>query len=333
MQIIIPYIIIISKFCVIICFEIYYKGDTITMKAVLLDGYSINPGDISWAPVENIVDLTCYARSTPNEVLKRVKYADAIFVSKCEINKEVMENAPNLKFIGVTATGYDNIDLLTAKEKGIAVYNVPSYSTDAVAQHTFALILEISNQVGSYNQDIHNGKWYECRDFLFYNSPLMLLSGKSLGIIGYGSIGKRVATIAKALGMKVNIFSKDKNKAMKSDILSLHCPATKENLGFVNSDFISNMKDGAIIINTARGTLLNSSDVADALNSGKLSAVGIDVLDDEPPNANHPLVEAKNCYLTPHIAWTPIEMRLIVIKTCANNISDFLNLNEGNRIV
>lgn len=303
------------------------------MKAVMLDGYSINPGDISWKPVESIAEFTCYERSTPLEVLERVKDADAIFVSKCSIDKTVIENAPNLKFIGVTATGFDNIDLVTAKEKGIAVYNVPSYSTAAVAQHAFALILEISNQVSSYNYDIHNGKWYNCKDFLFYNNPIMLLYGKSLGIIGYGNIGKQVATIAKAFGMKVNIFSEDKDIAMKSDILSLHCPATKDNLGFVNSDFISKMKDGAIIINTARGTLMNSSDVADALNSGKLSAVGIDVLDDEPPNANHPLVEAKNCYLTPHIAWAPIEMRLIVINTCATNISDFINSNKGNRII
>ncbi|NLY82649.1 MAG: D-2-hydroxyacid dehydrogenase [Clostridiales bacterium] len=303
------------------------------MKTVLLDGYSINPGDISWKPVESLVNLTCYERSSKAEVLKRVKNADGIFVSKCLIDKEVIDSAPNLKFIGVTATGYDNIDLIAAKEKGIAVYNVPSYSTDAVAQHTFALILEISNQVGSYNQDIHSGKWYNCKDFLFYNKPLMLLSGKSLGIIGYGSIGKRVANIAKAFGMEVNIFSKDKDKTIKSDILSLHCPATKENLGFINNDFISSMKDGAILINTARGSLLNSDDVADALNSGKLSAAGIDVLDSEPPHDNHPLIEAKNCYLTPHIAWSPMEMRLIVIDTCAKNISDFINSEKGNRII
>ena len=303
------------------------------MKLIVLDGYSINPGDISWKPIEDIGELMVYERSNKFEVIERTKNVDAIFVSKCEISREVIENADKLKFIGVTATGYDNVDLKAAKEKGIAVYHVPAYSTAAVAQHTFALILEIANQVGSYNSDVHDGKWYDCKDFLFYKEPLTLLNEKSLGIIGYGSIGKRVAAIAQAFGMKVNIYSKDKEKTLKSDIVSLHCPATDDNMGFVNREFISKMKDGSILINTARGSLINTKDVANALSTGKLSAVGLDVLDKEPPLYPNDLVENKNCYITPHIAWSPKEMRIKVISTCAKNLNDYLNGNKGNRII
>jgi glycerate dehydrogenase len=193
--------------------------------------------------------------------------------------------------------------------------------------------MEITNQVGSYNLDIKNGKWYESKDFLFYNKPLTLLWGKSLGIIGYGNIGKRVAEIGKALGMEINIYSKDKAKTIASDILTLHCPATEKTIGLVDEDFISKMKDNAILINTARGSLINSIDVAKALEKGKLSAVGLDVLDNEPPQRLHPLAEAKNCYLTPHIAWSPVEMRQTVIDTCAKNLTEFIKGKGTNRIV
>ncbi|HKK95495.1 MAG TPA: D-2-hydroxyacid dehydrogenase [Anaerovoracaceae bacterium] len=303
------------------------------MNVIILDGYSINPGDISWKPIKDIAKFKCYDRSTPKEVLERIKNVDGIFVSKCTIDKTAINSAKNLKFIGVTATGYDNVDIEYAKKNDIAVFNVPAYSTEAVAQHTFALIMEITNHVGSYSNDIKQGRWYSSQDFLFYKDPLTLLHGKSLGIIGYGNIGKRVSNIAKAFGMKINIYSSNKESAIKSDILTLHCPATKENIGFVNEKFISNMKDGAILINTARGSLLNNLDVSQALKNGKLSAVGLDVLDTEPPETNHPLVETNNCFITPHIAWSPKEMRLLVIDTCAKNLKYFLTGRDTNRIV
>lgn len=303
------------------------------MKLAILDGYSINPGDLSWEPLETFGTLTPYERSSEDEIPGRIEGCDGFFVSKCKITREIIKNCPTLKFIGVTATGYDNIDLEAAKEFGVAVYNVPAYSTTAVAQHVFSLILELTNHVGIYNQSIQKGKWYESKDFTFIEEPLMLLEGKSLGIVGYGNIGKRVAKIGEALGMKINIYSKDRNATVKSDFLTLHCPLTEENRGFINREFISQMKDGAILINTARGGLVNEEDLAAALKSGKLAAAGIDVISAEPPKSPHPLIGLPNCILTPHIAWMPKETRQRVIDICTDNLNRFLNDEDRNRIV
>ena len=304
------------------------------MKIVNLDTYTISLDDLEWTDLAKLGDLTNYDRIAQDDVIDAIGTAEvALFTSKVKITRQIMDACPNLKFIGVTATGYDNIDIAAAKEKGIAVCNVPAYSTEAVAQHTFALLLEITNNVGLHNQAVQDHKWENAIDFCFVEKPLMQLSEKSLGIVGYGSIGKRVAEIAKAFGMTVNIYSRDPEAAIQSDIVSLHCPATPENKGFVNKEFLSRMKDGAILINTARGALLNEEDVAEALKSGKLSAAAADVLNGEPPRTGHPLIGIPNMYLTPHIAWSTREARQIICTTSAENLKSFLEGGTLNRIV
>ena len=303
------------------------------MKIVNLDAYTIHLNDLNWNELAQLGDLVTYDRVAPEDVIPAIENADAVFTSKVKLTKEVIEACPNLKFIGVTATGYDNIDLDAAKARGIAVCNVPAYSTESVAQHTFALILEITNHVGHYTELVHEHQWEKSLDFTFIDRPLMQLSGRSLGIIGYGSIGKRVARIAEAFGMTVHVYSKDPDAAVQSDILTLHCPATADNRGFINKDFISKMKDGAILINTARGALLNEDAVADALKRGKLAAVAVDVVNGEPPRKGHPFIGLENLYITPHIAWSTREARAVITKTSAANLKSFLAGGDLNRIV
>ena len=303
------------------------------MKIVNLDAYTIHLNDLNWNELAQLGDLVTYDRVAPEDVIPAIENADAVFTSKVKLTKEVIEACPNLKFIGVTATGYDNIDLDAAKARGIAVCNVPAYSTESVAQHTFALILEITNHVGHYTELVHEHQWENSLDFTFIDRPLTQLSGRSLGIIGYGSIGKRVARIAEAFGMTVHVYSKDPDATVQSDILTLHCPATADNRGFINKDFISKMKDGAILINTARGALLNEDDVADALKRGKLAAVAVDVVNGEPPRKGHPFIGLENLYITPHIAWSTREARAVITKTSAANLKSFLAGGDLNRIV
>ena len=303
------------------------------MKIVNLDAYTIHLNDLNWNELAQLGDLVTYDRVAPEDVIPAIENADAVFTSKVKLTKEVIEACPNLKFIGVTATGYDNIDLDAAKARGIAVCNVPAYSTESVAQHTFALILEITNHVGHYTELVHEHQWENSLDFTFIDRPLTQLSGRSLGIIGYGSIGKRVARIAEAFGMTVHVYSKDPDAAVQSDILTLHCPATADNRGFINKDFISKMKDGAILINTARGALLNEDDVADALKRGKLAAVAVDVVNGEPPRKGHPFIGLENLYITPHIAWSTREARAVITKTSVANLKSFLAGGDLNRIV
>ena len=303
------------------------------MKIVNLDAYTIHLNDLNWNELAQLGDLVTYDRVAPEDVIPAIENADAVFTSKVKLTKEVIEACPNLKFIGVTATGYDNLDLDAAKARGIAVCNVPAYSTESVAQHTFALILEITNHVGHYTELVHEHQWEKSLDFTFIDRPLTQLSGRSLGIIGYGSIGKRVARIAEAFGMTVHVYSKDPDAAVQSDILTLHCPATADNRGFINKDFISKMKDGAILINTARGALLNEDDVADALKRGKLAAVAVDVVNGEPPRKGHPFIGLENLYITPHIAWSTREARAVITKTSAANLKSFLAGGDLNRIV
>lgn len=303
------------------------------MKIVNLDAYTIHLNDLNWNELAQLGDLVTYDRVAPEDVIPAIENADAVFTSKVKLTKEVIEACPNLKFIGVTATGYDNIDLDAAKARGIAVCNVPAYSTESVAQHTFALILEITNHVGHYTELVHEHQWEKSLDFTFIDRPLTQLSGRSLGIIGYGSIGKRVARIAEAFGMTVHVYSKDPDAAVQSDILTLHCPATADNRGFINKDFISKMKDGAILINTARGALLNEDDVADALKHGKLAAVAVDVVNGEPPRKGRPFIGLENLYITPHIAWSTKEARAVITKTSAANLKSFLAGGDLNRIV
>lgn len=302
------------------------------MKIVILDGYTINPGDLSWAPLERHCELTCYDRTSADQIIPRMKDVDGIFVSKCHITKEIMDACPKLRFISVTATGYDNVDTKAAKERGIAVANNPAYSTEAVAQHAFSLILELTNHIGDYDESVKAGDWYRCQDFAYLKKPISLLDGKSLGIIGYGNIGKKVARIGEAFGMTINIYSKDPKAAQMSDILTLHCPLTLENKEFINKEFLANMKPGAILINTARGALINADDVAEALKSGQLYGAGIDVLETEPPVEPNPLIGLPNCIITPHIAWMPKETRQKVIDMSAANLESFLKGEKLNRV-
>ena len=303
------------------------------MKIVILDGYTINPGDLSWSALEALGEVTVCDRTPAAEVVKTIGDAEAIYTSKNKITAEVMDACPNLKFIGVLATGYDNIDLKAAEEHGIAVCNVPAYSTDTVAQHTIALLLEITNRVALHHQAVQNGEWTDSPDFCLIKSPIQQLAGQSLGIIGYGNIGKKVGAISEAFGMNVNVYSRDPEAAIKSDVITLHCPATAENRGFINREFISQMKDGAVILNTARGALINAADLAEALSSGKISAAGLDVLDGEPPRMDNPLIGLPNCFITSHAAWASIEARETICRVSAESLRSFLEGGSENRIV
>ena len=303
------------------------------MDIVIFDGYTINPGDLSWEKLDNMCDkLTIFDATPMDKALSRIGDSEILMTSKCPITREFMEKCPNLRYIGCTATGYNNIDVRASADLGIAVTNVPAYSTDAVAQHTIALMLELTNNVGLHNQSVQNGQWAQSDYFCYWEKPIMLLAGKSLGIIGYGAIGKKVAEIARALGMTVNVFSQDPESAMKSDFVSLHCPLTTENEKMVNSEFLVNMKPGAVLINTARGRLVDERALADALKSGFLGGAAVDVLSDEPASENCPLIGLDNCIITPHIAWAPKEMRQLVIDRLAENLQAWLDGRMLNRV-
>ncbi len=303
------------------------------MNIVILDGYTINPGDLSWDKIEELGDrITVFDATPQDKVLMRAGNCDVLMVSKCLITREIMEKCPNLKYIGVTATGYNNVDVQAAADLGIAVTNVPAYSTNAVAQHTIALMLEIANNVGLHNQSVQHGQWSGSKYFCYWKKPIVLLAGKSLGIIGYGAIGKRVAAIAEALGMTVNIYSKEPEDAMKSDFVSLHCPLTPENEKMVNTQFLVNMKPGAFLINTARGQLVDERALADALKAGFIRGAALDVLAEEPPSADCPLIGLENCIITPHMAWAPKEMRQAVIDILAANLQGWLSGHRCNRV-
>lgn len=302
------------------------------MKIVILDGITVTQKDLRWDELSAIGELEVHERTDQAQAIRTIGEAEAVFTSKCHINAEVMDACPNLKFIGALATGYDNIDIKAARERGIAVCNVPAYSTDSVAQHTFALILEITNQVGLNNVAVQSGEWSRADDFCLSKNSIVQLVGKSLGIIGYGNIGRKVAAIAEAFGMKVNIYSRDREAAIKSDIITVHCPTTEENKGFINKEFIGQMKDGAVLINTARGALVNERDLAEALCSGKLSAAAVDVLDGEPPRQDNPLIGVPNLFITPHVAWASVEARGTICRVSAENLKSFIEGGRLNRV-
>ncbi len=288
------------------------------MKAVFLDCIDINRGDLSWTPVEKLCAFSHYLTSTEEEAKARLAGADAVFVDSFPITRKVMEENPQLQYIGIAATGFNHIDLQAAAEKGIAVTNIPAYSTDAVAQHAIALLLQLTNHPGTYD-DVET-------------TPLTLLNGKTMGIVGYGNIGKRIGEIAGALGMEVIPYSRDPQRAIRADVLSLNCPLTEENRGMVNSCFIDSMKDGAILINTARGGLVDEDALAAALKSGKLAGAGLDVLAKEPPDETCPLLGLENCVITPHIAFTPKETRALIIERLAENLKSYQDGGRLNRI-
>lgn len=303
------------------------------MKIVFLDSAIINPGDISWEGLQRLGNLEVRKRTSRKEAVSVIGEAEAVFTDSFAIDRELMEACSSLKFIGISATGFNHVDLDAAKELGIAVANVPAYAAEAVAQHAIALLLSVTNQIETYNNAVKEGEWQKSRDYTFIKAPLTLLAGKTIGIVGYGDIGSKIAQIAEALGMKVNIYSRDRVAAMGSDVVSLSCPLTPENRGMVDAEFISQMKDGAILINTARGGLIEEAALADALKSGKLAGAGLDVLAQEPPGEDNPLVGLPNCHITPHIGFIPIETRRVVIETCEKNLESFLSCGELNRLV
>lgn len=304
------------------------------MKIVVLDGYTTNPGDLSWDRLKEIGELTVYDRTSQNEIIERAQEAEIIVINAIELTAEIIKQLPKLKMVSLLATGYNNVDVSSAQAQGIAVCNTPSYSTEAVSQHTIALLLEITNHVGIHSEAIHKGAWSSCKDDCFCIKPLTLLDGKTLGIIGYGNIGKRVGQIAQALGMKVIPYSKDPEACVRADVLSLHCPLTSVNHKMIDAKFISSMKDGAILLNTARGGLIDEPALLAALKNGKIAAAGIDVLQTEPPKDEemNPLIGAPNCFITPHNAWMPLETRQLLIETAYKNIQSFMKNGTLNRI-
>ena len=322
------------------------------MKIVVLDGYALNPGDLSWKGMEDFGDLTVYDRSSydPKDediILERAKDADIILTNKTPLTKNVINNMPNLKYIGVLATGYDVVDIDAAKERGVVVTNIPSYGTTAVAQMTFALILELTNHVGEHNRAVHDGQWERSQDWSFTKHPLMELAGNTIGIIGYGRIGQNVGEIAQAFGMKVLANAKTpreelENEMVKfadldsllrdSDIISLHCPLTEDTEEMINKDSISLMKDSALLINTSRGGLINENDLAMALNEGKIAGAALDVVSVEPILSDNPLLKAKNTIITPHISWAPRESRLRLMNIAVENVKSFIDGNPKNLV-
>lgn len=314
------------------------------MKIVVLDGYTLNPGDLSWAGLEELGDLTVYDRtvfdrSNDNLIIERIGDAQIVFTNKTPLPREVLSKVPNVKYIGVLATGYNIVDIEAAKELGITVTNIPTYGTDSVAQMVFAHLLEICHHVAAHSDAVKNGEWTNNVDWCFWKYPLIELAGKTMGIIGYGRIGQAVGRVAQAFGMKVLANDKYPNKDLESDtlkyveldellansdVISLHCPLFEENKGMINKDSIAKMKDGVIIINTSRGPLIVEEDLAEALNSGKVYAAGLDVVSTEPIKADNPLLKAKNIFLTPHIAWAPKESRQRLMDIAVNNLKQFL---------
>lgn len=303
------------------------------MKGVFLDCAIVNPGDIPWDGLREVCELSTYERTSRDQIAERLRGAEAVFIDAAAIDREIMRSCPQLRYIGIAATGYNHVDLEAAAEYGIAVTNVPSYAADAVAQHAIALLLSVTNKVQIYNEAIIDGQWQKSKDYTFVKAPLTLLAGKTLGIVGYGAIGRRVGEMAEALGMKVNVYSRDPQAAIGSDVVSLNCPLTEENAGMVDEEFIGRMKDGAILINTARGGLVDENALAEALKCGKLSGAGLDVMAKEPPDGDNPLIGLPNCYITPHIGFVPVEARRIVVDTCAENLRSFLDGGRLNRLV
>ena len=307
------------------------------MKIVVLDGYGLNPGDLSWDAVSQLGELTVYNRTSSEEVIARSAGAEAILTNKTVITAEIMEALPDLKYIGVLATGYNVVNIDAAREKGIVVTNIPAYSTPSVAQMVFAHILNIAQQVQHHSEEVRKGRWTNNADFCFWDTPLIELREKKIGLVGLGHTGFNTARIAIGFGMQVTAYTSKSSLQLppeikkrtldelfsECDIVSLHCPLTDETKELVNAERLRLMKPTAILINTGRGPLVNEQDLADALNAGKLYAAGLDVLSSEPPKADNPLLTARNCYITPHIAWASLEARTRLMDILVENIKAF----------
>ncbi len=306
------------------------------MKIVILDGHALNPGDLSWKCFEAFGTVTCYDRTKEEaDTIARIGDADIILLNKTPITNAVLAACPNLKLICILATGYNVVDCDAAARQGIPVCNVPGYGTDSVAQFTFALLLELCHRVALHSQSVHSGEWTAYPDFCYWKTPQMELAGKTFGIIGYGAIGRAAAKIARAFGMHVIAYSRTRREGdeyvtldellAKSDIVSLHCPLFPETQGIISADAIAKMKDGAILLNTARGPLIDEAAVAAALASGKLRGAAMDVVCAEPIPADSPLLSAPNCVITPHMAWAPLEARQRILDITMKSIQSFLD--------
>ncbi len=315
------------------------------IKIVVTDGYTLNPGDLSWQKIESFGELTVYDRTKPEELVDRCREANIILTNKVPVTEANMAALPHLKMIGVTATGYNIVDVQAAAKRKIVVSNVPAYGTASVAQHTFALLLELTNQVGKHAASVAAGEWVNAPDFSYQKAPFTELAGKTLGIVGWGNIGQQTARIAQAFDMQVLYYNPSKKENAfakqvpmpelfaKSDFISLHCPLKPDNMGFVNKELLGLMKPSAYIINTSRGPLINEQHLADALNSHRIAGAALDVLSTEPPSPQNPLLAAKNCIITPHNAWISKEARQRVMDTTAANIEAFLQQKPINRVV
>lgn len=316
------------------------------MKIVVLDGYCLNPGDLSWEDMASLGDLRVYDRTSPAELLNRAEGAEVLITNKTLITGNDMEALPQLKYIGVLATGYNVVDVESAKEKGIVVTNIPAYSTNSVAQMVFAHLLNITQRVGHYACMNRQGKWSDNADFCYWDTELIELNDKWVGIIGFGNIGQATARIALSFGMKVGVFTSKAQSELPEgvkkmsleeifkncDVVSLHCPLTPSTQEMVNAERLNLMKPNAILINTGRGPLINEQDLADALNEGKILAAGLDVLSTEPPLSTNPLLSARNCFITPHIAWATKEARIRLMKIAVNNLNEFMKGNIINNV-
>lgn len=316
------------------------------MKIVILDGYTTNAGDLSWNGISELGDLTVYDRTAPGEVIDRCLGAEAILTNKVVFTDDVMQALPQLKYIGVMATGYNVVDIDAARRRGIVVTNVPAYSTPSVAQMVFAHLLNITNQVALHDRQVHEGRWVGNRDFCFYSAQLIELAGKQMGIVGLGQTGSAVAKIALALGMHVMAFTSKPQESLPegitkgslnevfatSDVVSLHCPLTPDTKHIVNAERLATMKPSAIVINTGRGPLVDEQHLADALNRGIIAAAAVDVLSTEPPAADNPLLTARNCHITPHIAWASQAARARLIHTLTDNLKGYINGNVVNNV-
>ena len=307
---------------------------------VILDGYTINPGDNPWSPVEALGDCTIYDRTPADLIVERARTADIILTSKCKLDAAILQALPKLKFISILATGYNNVDVVAAGKQGIPVANVPAYSTESVAQTIIALLMELTVAVGLHNDAVKDGEWVRCPDFAFYKSSIVELYGLTMGIVGYGAIGRAVARIAGALGMKIVAYAPripsdsgllpvrfiplDELFAT-ADVVSLNCPQTNENTGFVNAGLLSKMKPAAFLLNASRGGLVNEADLAQALRSGRIAGAGLDVVALEPMLADNPLLNAPNCIITPHIAWASLAARKRLVDKVAANVASYLS--------
>ena len=311
------------------------------MNIVVLDGYTLNPGDLSWEALHALGNTVVHDRTAEADILARAAGKEIVITNKTPITREIIYALSDLKYIGVLATGYNVVDVAAAAERGIPVCNVPTYGTESVAQATFALLLALCNAVQGHSDAVHSGAWSQSKDFAFWNAPLIELSGKTMGIIGLGRIGLQTARIAEAFGMNVVYTGRGaKDVAYRflpldallaeADVISLHCPLTPESSGLINRDTLAKMKPSAFLVNTSRGALIVESDLAEALDNGAIAGAALDVLSSEPPNADNPLLRAKNCIITPHIAWATMEARVRLMDTAVQNVAAWMDGNPVN---